>query len=53
MRLRAAIVLTIGMAILFTRGAIFAHHSFSGESGFRFRVAQVFRPAAEWPTRQD
>ena len=31
MRLRAAIVLAIGMAIQFTRGAIFAHHSFSGE----------------------
>ena len=31
MRLRAAIVLAIGMAIQFTGGAIFAHHSFSGE----------------------
>ena len=31
MRLRAAIVLAIGMAIQFTRGAILAHHSFAGE----------------------
>jgi Family of unknown function (DUF6152) len=31
MRFRAAIVLTIGMAIQFSGGAIFAHHSFAGE----------------------
>ena len=31
MRFRAAIVLALGMAIQLTRGAIFAHHSFSGE----------------------
>jgi len=31
MRFRAAIVLTAGMAIQFTYGAVFAHHSFSGE----------------------
>jgi Family of unknown function (DUF6152) len=31
MRFRAAIVLTVGMAIQFTRGTVFAHHSFSGE----------------------
>ena len=31
MRFRAAIVLTIGTAIQFTHGAVFAHHSFSGE----------------------
>ena len=31
MRLRAAIVLAIGMAIQSTPGVIFAHHSFSGE----------------------
>ena len=31
MRFRAAIVLSLGMAIQFTRGAMFAHHSFSGE----------------------
>jgi hypothetical protein len=31
MRLRAAIVLATAMAIQFTRGVIFAHHSFSGE----------------------
>ena len=31
MRFRAAIVLTIGMAIPFTSGAVLAHHSFAGE----------------------
>jgi hypothetical protein len=31
MKLRAAIVLVIGMAIQFSGGAIFAHHSFSSE----------------------
>ena len=31
MRLRAATVLTIGTAIQFTCGDVFAHHSFSGE----------------------
>ena len=31
MRFRAAIVLTMGMVATFTRGDVFAHHSFSGE----------------------
>jgi uncharacterized protein DUF6152 len=31
MRFCAAIVLTIGMATQFSRGAVFAHHSFAGE----------------------
>jgi hypothetical protein len=31
MRFRAAIALAIGMALQFTGGAIFAHHSFAGE----------------------
>jgi hypothetical protein len=31
MRFRAAMVLAIGMALRFTGGAVFAHHSFAGE----------------------
>ena len=31
MRFRVAIVLTTAMSIYLTRGAVFAHHSFSGE----------------------